>query len=141
MRPRIPHPLTVVHLNEANTASNIYLLSVRPQVGGHVHPLVQRMAVGKVDKVKEVMNVVNLPDHLGFALVVGSGSTQRQGELGGVIEERESNRFRGGDDIDRLWFIGDLEPENLIFGTAILGQELHRIDLCKKKKKVEYMRH
>src|SRR5258705_7241315 len=82
--PLAHHASTMVHLNKTKAAGNVHHFPIGPQMTGDVHPLVQRMAIGKVDKVEKVNNVVRLPDHLVTTLEVGSRSTHRQGEFGAV---------------------------------------------------------
>ena len=120
----------MVHFNEANT-SDTRCRSIRPHSAGDVHPLIQRVAIGEVDKVEKGVHVVGRPDHL--ILAVSSRSAHRKSDLGAIVREREPNRFGGRNDAEGHRVIGDLDPEQLTRANIVgLGQELRRIDLCKK---------
>ena len=75
---------------------------------------------------------MNRPGHLlASFLVIGSGSTHGEDESGTGIRQREECGLRDGDNVENLWHVGNLEPENLTIGVAVgLDQELCCIDLC-----------
>ena len=100
----------VVHFNEADT-SDTRRRPIGPHSTGDVHPLIQRVAIGKVDEVEKGVHVVGRPDHL--ILAASSRSTHRKGDLGAIIGEREPDRFGGRNDAEGLRVIGDLDPEEL----------------------------
>ena len=124
----------VVDFDKTDT-KDIHCRPVGPYTAGNVHPLVQRVASGEVDKVDEGVHVVHLPDHLLVTgLVLSSRSAHRKGDFGAGIGEREANGFWGGNDAEGFWFIGGLEPEKLTQANVVgLSQVLHRVDLWRKR--------
>ena len=123
----------MIDFDHAETTGEIRRGSVHPQVPGHVHPLVQRVAVRKVDKVIEGVHVVHLPDHF-VLLGVSSGPAHGEGYLGAVVQDGEPNGFGSGDDVEGVWGVSQLDPENLVIVVTIgLSQVLHRLDLYKQR--------
>ena len=123
----------MVYLDNADTTGNINRSAIDPQSTGHVHPLIQRVASGEVDKVGDGVQVVCLPGHR--LVGIGSGPTHGEGELGVGVGKWVGHGFGGGSDGKNLWRIGNLEPENLTLSTAAIGldQELRGVDLCNKR--------
>ena len=120
----------MIHLDDANTTSNLQRRTIIPHGTSHIHVLIQRRTSGEVDKVVYRVLVVNRPGHLATR-ITGSGSAHGEGDLGAGIGQREGCGLWGGGDVENLRHVGDLEPENLTIGVVVgLDQVLHRIDLC-----------
>ena len=128
------HPSPVIHLDDTNATSKLHRRAIIPHNAGDVHPLVQRRTPSKVDKVGDVEHVVHLPGELLVrVLEVDPGSAHGGGDIGADVGEGETHGLRGGDHAEEVWHVGDLEPENLVFGIVLgLDQVLHRVDLCWK---------
>jgi len=122
------YPLAVVHLGDPKSTSDLLSLTLEPNGTSHVHPLVQRDASSKVNELEDGEQAVHSPDQLSF-ITLGSWSARRDGDLGADIGGVGLGFWRS-DDAQGFWSVGDLDPENLIFGSEIiLNQELHRINL------------
>ena len=94
--------------------------------------LIQRKTSGKADRVVHRVHIVHRPGHLLSSLLeIGSRSVHGEGELGAGIGEREGCEFWHAEDVENLWHVGDLEPEDSTIGLTVgLDQELRRADLC-----------
>ena len=128
------YPLPVIHLNNPNTAADLVRRTIVPHYPGHIHQLVRGDTSGKVDKVEQVADAARLPDHLLVGLLeIDPRSAHRDGEFGAGEGGMGGRGFWCRNDVEDVWNVGDLEPENLIFGLGVVGQdqELHRIDLCR----------
>jgi len=125
----------VVHLDNANTTGNFPRRPVDPHNTSDVDRLVQSDTSSQVDKIVQAADTGRPPFHLLVrVLEIGSRSTHGEGELCTFVGEREGHGIWRSNGAENLWRIGDLEPENLTFGSVIgLEQQLHRIDLCNKR--------
>jgi len=84
----------VIHLDDADAAATgqFRRRAVEPQNAGHVHPLIQRDASRKVNKLVHGVHIVRLPDHILVSLLgVSPGPTQGKGEFAAVEREREGS--------------------------------------------------
>ena len=115
----------MVHLNNTDTTSDLQRGPINPHDSGDIHLLIQRDASSKVNKGEEVTDIVRLPlQLLVTVLEVGSRSAHGDGDLGVIVGEGKGHGFRRGDDAEDIWRVGDLEPEDLSFGGAILLEQI-----------------
>ena len=128
------YPLPVIHLNNPDATAYFVRRTIVPHDPSHIHQLVRGDTSGKVDKVEQVADAARLPDHLLVGLLeIDPRSAHRDGEFGAGERGRGGCGFWRRNNVEDVWNVGDLEPENLIFGFGVVrqDQELHRIDLCR----------
>ena len=124
----------MIDLNNTDTTSDVYCGPVDPHRTGHVHVLIDRDASSEVSKVGNLEVVVSLPGHQ-VLIVAKVGPRSAEGERDHRVFEggRDDLGFGSSDNVEKVWHVGDLEPENLTIGRAIgLGQVLDGLDLCKR---------
>jgi len=118
----------VVNLNKTETVSEGVQGPVGPDNTAGVHLSVNDGASSRVGVIEQGDWVRGGPGHrLVGGVKVDSLTTQREGDFGAG---EGGGWVRGGDHIDELWLIDDLEPEFLsVRATIGLEHEVHRIDL------------